>query len=328
MFEEEIISDGSGYIERGGYMFTCLTYPSNIYDALYIKNIKNKNMYFGCFRDSKHTLEEHVMYINSMQLEKASIFASDLKFLRYTPTLKYLSIALCNEDGDIDYSSIYEMPQIKSLAIGNYDFTPLRKSIDYSKINGLEDLYISGKGHTNYENIETLKSLTIEEGGCEDLNSIFTSQYLDTLYMIKCGLHSLDGIENSKKMQCLYLHYNRSLRDINALSKVKKTLRALRIENCPKIEDFSVLGELENLELLELTGKNSLPDLQFIKKMKNLKTFVFDMNVMDGDLSPCLDLSYVHSRKNRKHYNVKDKEMPRGKYVRGNESIELWRRME
>lgn len=146
--------------------------------------------------------------------------------------------------------------------------------------------------------------------------------------MIKCELHSLDGIENSKKMQCLYLHYNRSLRDINALSKVKKTLRALRIENCPKIEDFSVLGELENLELLELTGKNSLPDLQFIKKMKNLKTFVFDMNVMDGDLSPCLDLSYVHSRKNRKHYNVKDKEMPRGKYVRGNESIELWRRME
>lgn len=112
------------------------------------------------------------------------------------------------------------------------------------------------------------------------------------------------------------------------VSKCKKTLRALRIENCPKIEDFSVLAELENLELLELTGKNTLPNLQFLKQMKNLKTFVFDMNVLDGDLTPCLDLSYVYSRKNRKHYNVKDKDMPRGEYVRGNEDIEMWRRME
>ena len=62
--------------------------------------------------------------------------------------------------------------------------------------------------------------------------------------------------------------------------------------------------------------------------MKNLKTFIFDMNVLDGDLTPCLGLSYVYSEKNRKHYNVKDKDMPRGKYVRGNEDIELWRRFE
>lgn len=129
-------------------------------------------------------------------------------------------------------------------------------------------------------------------------------------------------------MQCLYLHYNRSLQDISALKKVKRTLRALRIENCPKINDFSVLGELENLELLELSGKNELPSLGFLKKMKNLKTFTFNMNVKDGDLTPCLDLSYVYSEKNRKHYNLKDTELPKAQYVRGNETIEKWRRLE
>ena len=146
--------------------------------------------------------------------------------------------------------------------------------------------------------------------------------------MLQCGIHSLEGIEQSEKMQCLYLYYNRSLKDISALANVKKTLKALRIENCPKLEDFSVLAELENLELLELTGKNTLPNLEFIKKMKNLKTFIFDMNILDGDLTPCLELSYVYSRKNRKHYNVKEKDMPKGKYVRGNEDIEMWRRFE
>lgn len=39
----------------------------------------------------------------------------------------------------------------------------------------------------------------------------------------------------------------------------------------------------------------------------NLKSFVFMMNVEDGDLSMCLDIPYV-SIKNRKHYSHKDKD--------------------
>ena len=62
--------------------------------------------------------------------------------------------------------------------------------------------------------------------------------------------------------------------------------------------------------------------------MKGLKTFVFSVNVRDGDLSPALNLSYVYSEKNRKHYNLKDKDLPKGKYVRGNENIDEWRRLE
>ena len=88
------------------------------------------------------------------------------------------------------------------------------------------------------------------------------------------------------------------------------------------------MGELENLELLELSGSNELPSLSFLKKMKRLKTFIFSMNVKDGDVTPCLGLSYVYSEKNRKHYNLKDIELPKGHYVRGNETIDEWRRLE
>lgn len=165
-------------------------------------------------------------------------------------------------------------------------------------------------------------------GKNRDLTDLFCSTEVDTLSLIQCGMNSLNGIETSRKMQCVYLSYNRCLNDISALGKVKETLRALRIENCPQIKDFSVLGELEQLELLQLTGSNVLPSLDFLKRMKNLKTFVFSVNVLDGDLSPCLGLSYVYSEKDRRHYNLKDADMPRGKYFRGNENIEEWRRME
>ena len=89
-----------------------------------------------------------------------------------------------------------------------------------------------------------------------------------------------------------------------------------------------MLGKLENLELLQLSGSNELPSLDFLKTMKNLKTFVFSVNVADGDLTLCRNLSYVYSERNRKHYNLKDSDMPRGVYVRGNEDIEEWRRLE
>lgn len=47
------------------------------------------------------------------------------------------------------------------------------------------------------------------------------------------------------------------------------------------------------------------------------------MNVKDGDLSLCTGLSYVYSERNRKHYNLKNAELPKGQYVRGNEDIEV-----
>ena len=62
--------------------------------------------------------------------------------------------------------------------------------------------------------------------------------------------------------------------------------------------------------------------------MKNLKTFVFNIDVIDGDLYPCLDLQYVFCGKGRKYYNLKDGKLPKENYVRGNENIEMWRRFE
>ena len=35
------------------------------------------------------------------------------------------------------------------------------------------------------------------------------------------------------------------------------------------------------------------------------------MNVLDGDLTPCMKIPYVYCERNRKHYNLKNKDLPR-----------------
>ena len=74
------------------------------------------------------------------------------------------------------------------------------------------------------------------------------------------------------------------------------------------------LEELENLETLYLEGNNSIPNLKFLDKLKNLQVFGFDVNVEDGDLSPCLRLPTVWCYQGRRHYNLKNKDLPKQPY--------------
>lgn len=330
----EVITDdrifSQFYILRDGYEFKPLTHPANIYDAIVIRNPGNIQRYFRIPK-IKRSLSEHIELIKKLKLEKAIVFANDISFITLCPTLKYISIIPADDAFDnFDFSPLYDLPEIKSLECKTqYGLRDeLTSSVDYKNISGLVDLSISGKGHLNYYQVDSLKSLRISNYQQNDLTKMFSSKILDSLLMIQCKIKTLDGIHQSDKMQCLYLDYNRSLQDISALALVKKTLRALRIENCPKIQDFSVLEELENLETLVLLGKNELTNISFIKKLKNLKTFVFSMTVLDGDLSPCLNLMYAYSQNNRKYYNLKNKDLPKKQFIRGNEDIEMWRRME
>ena len=308
-------------IIKDGFEFVSLNYPHNVKEAIKIVT-------------GTRPIHEYIDYINKNNINSAEIIMPNIEFLKFCPSLKHLKIwPSYDSTENYDFSPLYDHPEILSLNCGNIygNRDQYISEIDYSRITGLVDLSLGvNKGTRKFNSINTLKSLGVGnyKSKNNDIQDLFSSEQLDTLVLNGCRIESLNGIEKSKRLQCLYLYYNRSLKDISSLRKVKKTIKALRIENCPKIADFSVLAELENLELLELTGKNVLPDLKFINSMKNLKTFVFDMNVEDGDLTPCLNLSYVYCDKNRKHYNLKDKDLPKGNYVRGNEDIEQWRRLE
>ena len=310
------------YVEMvNGFEFVPFHYP--FYERKAIKII-----------DDFKSIDAYHSFILKNNIEQAEIVTKDLRILQHFPMLKHLRIfASTAAQPPFDFSPLYDMPEVVSLfcrsTYGNrHQYT---SEVDYSRIHGLVELAVDvNKGARNFSQIQTLKTLRIGgfTGANRDLTDMFQSESLDTMRIAQCGVHSLNGLARAKSLQCLYLEYNRSLNDIRELASVKKTLKALRIERCPKIEDFSVLQELENLEYLSLRGSNSIPSMDFLRALPNLKTFTFDFVVVDGDLSPCLDLEYAYCAKGKKHYNLRDKDLPKLHYTRGNESIEEWRRLE
>lgn len=111
-------------------------------------------------------------------------------------------------------------------------------------------------------------------------------------------------------MKYVELSYNRVLSDVSALKHCGQNLKILRIENCPKITDFSFLYSLSGLVSLRLNGKNELQSLDFLQEMPNLSFLNLSMTVLDNDISPCLKIPRV-CLKGKRSYNLQDKDLPK-----------------
>lgn len=264
---------------------------------------------------SQKTLEEHIQYIQENQFEKVYVVADDIAFLRQCPTITSLKIIPAYSAAKFDYSPLYDMPNLKELncqtVYGHKD--ALKADIDYSHFPSLQCVYASGaKGHRNLESVKGLRHLYLGQGQPASKALIgFDFSELEKLDLCQSPIRSLNGIDQAACIQKLSLSYCRSLEDVAALASVGKTLTSLEIESCGKIKDFSWLYHLPNLENLVLFGSNTLPNLGFLESMPNLKSFRFTMNVLDGDLGLCQNIPYVYC-KNRKHYNLKNEDLPKG----------------
>ncbi|MBP3327943.1 MAG: leucine-rich repeat domain-containing protein [Clostridia bacterium] len=305
----------NAYIIRDGFVFTSGDEPANVFDSIVIRHPETADTFSPKIGFSSKPLEEHIELINKYQLEKAVVIADSIDFLTQCPSLKYLNIYPSDSaDESFDYSPLYSMPEIRCLRcrtmLGLHEKT--FTTVDYSQISGLKKIYLSGKGHLNFEKVTSLESLNIDNNKIfKSLTGFCSSENLHVLDLLQCSVETLSGIAYFKNIENLSLCYNKRLSDISSLTEVANTLKTLSIENCPKITDFSVLSKLENLEHLYLTGSNEIESLSFIKNMKKLKTFLFSVNVLDGDLTPCLDLKYASCLKGRKHYNLKEKDLPK-----------------
>lgn len=303
-------------VYRQGFVFTAIHNPTNVFNGIVIRNPVDCDCWSPKKSFSEHTLNEHISLINNHKLEKATIIAEDIHFITQCPTLKYIEITPADSAKDnFDYSPLYKMPEIKYLMCktryGGID-EKKKSCIDYSRISGLKELWADGDGHLNVDRIEGLENLHISANKIyTDLTSL---SYIDTLRVLdftSTKLTSLSGISKLKNLECLSLHYNRTLRDLSELSNVSSSLRTLCIDNCNNISDFSFLNDLVDLEELYLLGKNELKDLRFLGAMKKLNRFTFSMKISNGDLAPCLSVPYVCSLNDRRHYNIKDKDLPK-----------------
>ena len=317
-------ANNSTYID--GLMFVPVTFPFNKPDALLIEDLQ---------------IQQLVEYCNRKHIRKAFVQGmQEFQFLRECTSIEHLAIELRlpfaayfeqnSSTIPYDLTPLEDIPRLRSVDIRENERYGSRAKVklDLSKVAHLEKFSGDYRFANGLSDAILLKTLRLNRYKKSDLLELQKLSQLDTIALVCSSLESLNGIQNFPGLQCLYLQYNRKLCDISDLCYARDSLRALRIENCPHIQDFSVLYDLEHLELLELSGKNDLRSLDFIRNMPCLKTLIFSMQVLDGDLSLCKNLSWVYSERNRKHYNLRDSDLPRIHYYHGNENIELWRRLE
>lgn len=309
------IYDFNHCVEREGFIFTSIMEPANVLDAIVIRNPEVSKSITPQKSFSKKSLKEHIDFINLYKLEKACVIAEDIKFLLQCPTLKYLQIIPAKTAPDnFDYSPLYDLSKLNYLmAITEYrdHLNPVIANVDYSKINGLKEVRASGKGHINLKKLSQVECLDVSNMKMTDLYGMACYLSLKRLDFLKTGIKSLRGIGEFKQLQWLSLNYERGISDISEIVNVSDTLRVLSIENCSQIKDFSFLEKLVNLEHLKLHGSNKMPNVNFLKEMPKLKTFTFSMEIEDGELKPCLNIPYVWCKKGKKHYNLKDRELPK-----------------
>lgn len=300
---------------RDGYGFSSLNGPANVYDAIVIRNPEHCDCWTPKYSFSQHSLSEHIEFINRHQLAKAVVIAEDIEFITQCPSLSQIWVLPADTAKDqFDFSPLYKMPQIQYLRCETiYGGNTLKKksSIDCSYVHSLEELELIGTGTKCFEKISTLKRLRISER--KDFRNIFSianNSHLHSLELFRCGVENLNGLELFPEIRTLEFTYCRKLLDVTALKYVSNSLKTLTIENCPRITNFEFLRDLNSLENLMLIGSNCLETLDFLRCMPHLKRFVFDMDVANGDLTPCMQIPDAVCLKNRRHFNLKDSQLP------------------
>ena len=284
-------------------------------DTIVIFNPADSLIVSPVFLRSRKSLDEHIRFIKENKIKKAIVVGEDIHFLRECPELEYIKVFPAITAEQFDYSPLYEMPCIKWLSCETMYGKDEEKvsNIDYKNFKTLTHLGIKGaKGHNNVNEAGNIISLWMDFGFPKEktLKNVIPGKELKRLSINQSPIQSLEGIEVAEKLERLDMSYNRGLKDISQISEIKNTLAFLEISKCGKVQDFSVLNELHNLEYLILEGTNVLPNLNFLKKMPNLKYLRLTMNVADGDLSLCEKISCVDI-KNRKHFSHKDKDLPK-----------------
>ena len=311
---KDVYSLCKGYVNRGGFLFAALD-NSQVFDALIIRISKNSN---GLLRieNSNKTLQEHIDLINQFALEKVKIIGNDFSFVKKCPTIKHCSILLDGMISDnLDFSPFYESPEIKTMIMlsspePSFENMKENEGLDCSRVRGLESLSVVGNSCYRYQNVKTLRRLSLFQVTIHDFSE-FNLPNLKELSLTQCKLKSLHGIANFTSLQRLDLNYVRSLIDASEIKELQ-TLRCLNISSCPKVNGFNFIGVLKNLECLSLEGNNEIDDISFLNDLPKLRFLILLFNVLDGDLTLCKNIQYVVV-KNRKHYNFKDKELPKNK---------------
>ena len=228
---------------------------------------------------------EYLKYVKENSVNYLRCQDVDMNLLAFFPDIEFITIP----DEAENIEGVYNIKKLKGLEITARNL----ELLDLSRFSWLEYLIIH-----DHSDIESIKSISVDSE-------------LETLHLEFCyGLKTLDGVQSFSKLNKLVLDYCLKLEDISAIMFCAHSMKHFRITDCNKIKELTVvLSNLFNLETLYLSAcetnrTNILSSVKFIQRLKELKDFMTDYKIEDGDLTPLLKVNNVEILKFYKHYNL------------------------
>lgn len=255
-----------------------------------------------------------VQTINENAIEYYMSGDYDLSILVECPSIKYIRVS-----AEATLNTLIGLKNLKGVVICG--LFGENEKFDFRQLNQIEQLAMRGSSkNRTWLEMEQLKKLWVEPFFDKDLKNLRYLQKLVSLSLEGGKLITLDGIENLQQLQEFEIGYFGKLKNIEAL-KLLKNLFYLRVSDCDHIENLEeVLGSLKTIKELRLLNvfystRPRIKDLQFIKKMNSLESFISNYVVGDKDLTPLLNLKNADIFEERKGYNLKNSMLPKSKMV-------------
>src|SRR6266545_778247 len=241
--------------------------------------------------------------------------AADLEPLTaFRDQIEKIDWEVSDENDAADLSALGRMRQLKELYLSGG-----LEQVDFSGLKKLTSLSVSARQPVfgNLRTCGSLRVLSIMNSGLRDLTPLASLKRLRELVIGEAG-----------RLQDVYLYMVGRLESIAPL-KALPALRTLNLGSCRKVRDLDSIGELRELESLELHGVvvspatlgrlrrlkllhlqsyGRIPSIAFVRDLKGLERFYLleGTVVEDGDMSPLLGLPklkkiLIDTRRNYSH---------------------------
>lgn len=128
-----------------------------------------------------------------------------------------------------------------------------------------------------------LQSLTLTSYCRENADEFGRISSLKKLDLRRGTIQTLAGLEQCHSLEHLELALLTKLRDISAIGALS-CLKVLKIEKCSKIDDFTALVRLRNLEYLHIEGgSQEISDDSIFRQMTMIKQIMIDLPIKHVD---------------------------------------------
>jgi hypothetical protein len=262
-----------------------------------------------CGYKAAHYHSDHVLEIK-MALDTGEIQGLVVRFSSEMPSdsigwladfRKLKVLGLAGFPANIDLCELKKLEQLDQILIDTQDLSPV---IDFLCFPSLKSIACDWKkGIFRNTQLSRLNELRLWKYGCKDLEELKDFSSIERLFLAQSKCESLNGISGFKNISSLEICYMSKLSDISGLDVA--SLKELIIENSKKINDYSPIVQCANLEKLYIHHSAPIPSLDFVRSLKNLKSFRFiGTDVLDGNLEPLFSVSDVCFTQ-KKHFSHK-----------------------